>query len=129
MRRRYVIEYWILTLLTAPFISEAIQYIWGANPHQVVGLLEVYPITLIFSIVFSIPTLLLSLVSYYILSKCSVKWTISKAILITISVLGAYITLTTIVGMKSPDIAIAYSLTSLIVGLILKLKSTGISPN
>ena len=115
-----------MTLLIAPFTSQAIDYIFGINPHQVVGLLEVYPITLLFSIAFSIPTFLIYLTCFYFLSKQDINFAISKFILITVSVLGILITQTIIKGSMSRDIIIAYSVTALIVGLVLRLKETKI---
>ena len=109
MRRIYIIVHWALTLLIAPFISQAIDYIFGTNPHQVVGLLEVYPITLLFSIAFSIPTFLIYLTCFYFLSKQEVNSIVSKFILIAVSVLGIFITQTIIKGSMSQDIIIAYS--------------------
>ncbi len=123
MKRSYLIGHWVLTLLIAPFTSQAIQYIWGTNPHQVVGLLEIYPISLIFSIFFSLPTFLIYLACFYFLSKHEVKWTLSKLILISVSVIGVYITMTIIKGRMSQDIEIAYSFTALIVGLTLKIRT------
>ena len=125
-RKKYIIAHWALTLLIAPFTSQAIDYIFGANPHQVVGLLEVYPITLLFSIAFSIPTFLVYLTCFYFLSKQDINFAISKFILITVSVLGIFITQTIIKGSMSRDIIIAYSVTVLIVGLVLRLKETKI---
>jgi hypothetical protein len=122
MKRAYVIGHWVLTLLIAPFTSQAIEYIYGKNPHQVVGLLEVYPITLLFSIAFSIPTFLIYLTCFYFLSKQGVNFAVSKFILIAISVLGIFITQTIIKGTMSKDIIIAYSVTAIIVGLVLRLK-------
>jgi hypothetical protein len=127
MRKVYVIGHWVLTLLLAPLTSQVIQYIWGTNPHQVVGLLEVYPITLLFSIVFSLPAFLFYLTCFYFLSKQDINFTISKAILIAVSVLGIYITQTIIKGTMSRDIIVAYSVTSIIVGLILKLRKSKIN--
>ena len=126
MKRAYVIGHWVLTLLIAPFTSQAIQYIWGTNPHQVVGLLEVYPITLLFSIAFSIPTFLIYLTCFYFLSKQDINFAMSKSILITVSILGIFITQTIIKGSMSQDIIIAYSVTAFIVGLVLRLKETKI---
>lgn len=126
MRRAYVIGHWALTLLLAPLTSQAIQYIWGTNPHQVVGLLEVFPITLLFSIAFSLPTFLVYLTCFYFLSKQDMNFAISKVILIAVSVLGIYITQTIIKGTMSQDIIIAYSVTAIIVGLILRIKKTKI---
>ena len=127
MRRTYIIAHWALTLLIAPFISQAIDFIFGINPHQVVGLLEVYPITLLFSIAFSIPTFLIYLTCFYFLSKQDVNSIVSKFILIAVSVLGIFITQTIIKGSMSQDIIIAYSVTAFIVGLILRLKETKIN--
>jgi hypothetical protein len=128
MNRAYVIGHWVLTLILAPLTSQAIQYIWGTNPHQVVGLLEVYPITLLFSVAFSLPTFLVYLTCFYFLSKQHhIDFALSKAILITVSVLGIYFTQTIIKGTMSQDIIIAYSVTSIIVGLILKLRKSKIN--
>jgi hypothetical protein len=122
MKRSYVMGHLGLTLLLAPFTSQAIQYIWGTNPHQVVGLLEVYPITLLFSIAFSLPTFLVYVTCFYFLSKQNINFAISKVILIAVSVLGIYITQTIIKGTMSQDVIIAYSVTAIIVGLILRLR-------
>ena len=127
MRRTYVIGHWALTLLIAPFTSQAIQYIYGPNPHQIVGLLEVYPIALLFSIAFSLPTFLIYLTCFFFLLKQEVKWTISKLVLITVSVIGIYITMTIIKGSMSQDIIAAYSVTAFIVGLLLKIKKININ--
>ena len=126
MKRAYIIGHWALTLLIAPFTSQAIDYFYGTNPHQVVGLLEVYPITLLFSIAFSLPTFLIYLTCYYFLSKSNVNYRLTKFILIAVSVLGIFITQTIIEGSMSRDIIIAYSVTAFIVGLLLKLKETKI---
>jgi hypothetical protein len=124
MKRAYVILHWVLTILLAPLISQTINYIWGTTPHQVVGLLEVYPITLLFSMVFSLPTFLIYLTCFHFLARGDVNLVISKLILITVSVLGIIITQKIIKGSMSQDIVIAYSITAILVGLVLKLKAT-----
>lgn len=122
MRRIYVIGHWSLTLLLAPFTSQAIDLIYGKNPHQLVGLLEVYPISLLLSIAFSIPTLLVYIACFYFLTRQHMNFAVSKFILIAITVSGIYITQTIIDGSMSLDIIIAYAVTSIIVGLVLRLK-------
>jgi hypothetical protein len=122
MRSTFVIGHWVFTLLFAPLTSQVIGYFFGTDPHQVVGLLEVYPIVLVFSIVFSIPTLLIYLTGFYFLSKKDVNILVSKFVLIAVSVLGIFITQTIIKGSMSRDIIIAYAVTSVIVGLVLKLR-------
>jgi hypothetical protein len=122
MKRTYVIGHWVLTLLIAPFTSQAIDYFYGANPHQVVGLLEAYPISLLFSLAFSLPAFLVYLTCFYFLSKHDTNFLLSKFILIAVSVLGIFITQTIIKGSMSQDIIFAYSVTAIIVGLILRLR-------
>jgi hypothetical protein len=124
MKKAYVIGHWGLTLLLAPFTSQAIQYIQGANPHQIVGLFEVYPIATLFSIAFSLPAFLVYVTFFYFLSKQDINYAISKVILIAVSVLGIYITQTIIKGSMSKDIIIAYSVTAIVVGLILRIRKT-----
>ena len=127
MKRAYIIGHWALTLLIAPFTSQAIDYFYGTNPHQVVGLLEVYPITLLFSIAFSLPTFLIYLTCFYFLSKQDTNFLVSKFILIAVSVLGIIITQTIIKGSMSQDIIIAYSVTAVIVGVILRIRKPKIT--
>ncbi len=69
MRKIYPIGHWFLTILFAPFVEQAIIYLYTPKPHLVAGLVEVYPITLLFSITFSLPALLLSWVLFYSLTK------------------------------------------------------------
>ena len=126
MKKSYLIAHWVLTLLIAPFTSQAVEYIFGPNPHQVVGLLEVYPITFLFSIAFSIPTFLIYLTCFYFLSRQNINQVVSKFILIAVSVLGIFITQTIIKGSMSQDIIIAYSVTAFIVGLVLRLNEVNI---
>jgi len=118
----FVVAHWGLTILLGPFTSQALQYAFTPNPHQIVGLLEVYPISLAFSVAFSLPTFLVYLICFYFLSKKHSSPTLSKYILIAIAVTGVFVTMTIIKGSMSQDISLAYSLTALIVGLILKLK-------
>jgi hypothetical protein len=122
MKREYLLWHWALTLLIAPFTSQAIDLCYGRNPNQVVGLLEVYPITLLFSIFFSIPTFLVYLLCFYLLSNRKINFTISRLVLVAVSVIGIITTQTFISGSMSQVIIIAYSLTTILVGLFLKIR-------
>lgn len=122
MKKGYVLRHWILTLLVAPFTFQGIELVFGKDPHQIVGLLEIYPITLLFSIAFSLPTFLVYILCFHFLSRQKIKPALSKLILISASVLGIFITLTIIKGSMSKNIIITYTLTSVIIGLLLKLK-------
>lgn len=123
MRQSYLLYHWMITLLIGPLTSQALQFIFGKSPHQVVGLLEVYPISLLFSLIFSLPTFCIYVLCFYFLLKNNIHWAISKFVLIVISALGVFITMSIIKGSMSQEIAIAYSITSILAGLLLKLKS------
>lgn len=124
MRKSYLLVHWIFTLVLAPFVSHVLQYFLLPNPHQIGSLLEVYPITLPFSIVFSIPTLIVYLGVFYLLVKKPVSIFFAKCILMSTAALGIIITMTIIGGtMMSQQMAIDYSITSLIVGLLAPLQS------
>ncbi len=49
MNKNYAIKHWLTTLLLAPFLPSVYELIFKPISGQVVGLLEVYPITLVFS--------------------------------------------------------------------------------
>ena len=122
MRINYVIGHWALTILLAPFMSQILNYFYGKDPNQIVSLLEVYLITLLFSVAFSVPTFFIYFASFIFLSRQNVNFVIAKFILIAISVSGIYTTQIIIQGSMTQDIIIAYSSTTVIVGIILRLK-------
>jgi len=72
------------------------------------------------------PTFLIYLTCFYLLSKWDINIILSKLVLISISVLGIYITQTIIKGTMSQDIIVSYSVTAVVVGLILRLREVKI---
>ncbi len=127
MKGSYIFGHWVLTLLLAPFTSQALYYFISPNPHQIAGLLEVYPIVLAFSIVFSLPTFVVYLAFFYFLDRNHVRILLTKLILISIAVIGIYVTMTIMKGSMTNDIIAAYTLTALVVGIILRLKKKSMS--
>jgi len=122
MRKSYLLVHWIFTLVLAPFVSQMLQYFLLPNPHQIVGLVEVYPITLLFSIFFSIPTLTVYLGVFYLLVKKRVSILFAKCLLMSIAALGIIITMIIIGGSMSQQMAFDYAITSLIIGLVTPLR-------
>jgi hypothetical protein len=121
MKWSYAASHWLITLLLAPLTSQLIDNMFGKNPHRVVGLLELYPITLIFSVVLSLPTLCVYLIAFYFLSKTKTASILIKLILIAISVTGIFVTIMIIAGMMTTDVIVAYSVTAIIVGIVLRM--------
>lgn len=118
MNWSYLFKHWFGTLLIGPIIVDVIIYF---NYTKIGGLLEVYPIALIFSLIFSAPTYIIYGIIYYFLCQKNVKGLYSKIILIVIAVSGVHITTIIIKGNMMEDVAISYSISSIIIGLLFKL--------
>lgn len=117
----FLFKHWIFTLLLGPVISQLIMYIIVLHPNKIVGLLEVFPLAFIFSLLFSIPTYIIYASAYNYFSKKDLPILLSKFILISIVVSSIFITSYLIKGYMWLDIAISYSISSIISGLFFKL--------
>jgi hypothetical protein len=121
MNWSYLFRHWFLTLIIGPIISQIMMFFFNENSHQIVGLLEIYPISLIFGLLFSTPTYILYGILYHFLGSNHIKSNYAKVILITFSISGVIITTSIIKGYMMQDIAIAYSIASFITGFLIKL--------
>jgi hypothetical protein len=119
---KYIFSHWISTLLIAPFIVQLLMYLTRNNAHQIVGFVEVYPITLIFSLIFSFPTYLILAITDYLCFKKEFPEKRIKIILITIVLIGIIITFYSINIIRDLEMMVSYFLTSLATGIIIKLK-------
>jgi hypothetical protein len=117
----YLFKHWFSTILLGPIISQMITYFYDLDPHKIIGLLEAYPISLLFGLIFSSPTYLFYGVLYSFLARKNINPNYAKAILILFSVAGVIVTTSIIKGSMMLDIAISYSITSIITGLFFKL--------
>jgi uncharacterized membrane-anchored protein len=118
----FLFKHWFFTLLLAPAISQIISFIALLHSKLMFGLLEMYPIVLIISFVFSIPTYILYGFVYYYLANKSSSVLIAKSILIVLTIIGIYITLAIIDGTIALEIALSYSIASVLTGLLFKLE-------
>ncbi|MEK6495461.1 MULTISPECIES: hypothetical protein [Myroides] len=117
----YLLKHWASTLLIAPFIVQILMYISKNNAHQIVGLLEVYPITLIVSVVFSLPTYVIYGIIDYFAIKNSVSEKTNKYILICTALVGILFTFLILFKTNQLEIILGYGITSVFFGIILKL--------
>lgn len=117
----FLFKHWIFTLLLGPIISQLLMYSTVLHANKIVGLLEVFPIAFIFSLVFSIPTYIVYAFIYYYLFKKNLPILFTKCILILIAVSGIFITAALMKGYMWFDIAISYSISSIITGLFFRL--------
>lgn len=117
----FLFKHWFFTLLLGPIVSQLLMYITVLHSNKIVGLLEVFPIAFIFSLIFSIPTYSIYTFFYYYFSKKDLPVFLSKFILISLAVSGIFITSYLMEGYMWLDIAISYSISSIITGLFFKL--------
>ena len=111
---------WLLTLLLAPFVCAIINLIRQVE-GQIVTLLEVLPITLIFSFVFSLPTLLIGfLVNKFIINQHISLW-IQKFTNLIIAAIGLTCTLLIIKGSLMPTLIKTYIVSLCISAIALEM--------
>jgi hypothetical protein len=120
----YLFKHCGFTLLLGPIVSEILMYTTISQPNKIVSLLEVYPIAIIFSLFFSLPTYILYAFLYYYLARTNITLNFAKVILISFAVIGVISTTFIIKGSIMKDIAISYSIASIITGIFLQLKFT-----
>lgn len=121
MNFSYLFKHWFATLTLAPIISEIINLLFTPNSNKILGLLEVYPITVIFGFIFSVPTYIIYFLVYYFLGIKNINIKTSKLILITLAVIGIIVSFSITFNNREPEITIAYILSSIISGIIFKL--------
>ena len=120
MKNSYLLKHWLTTLIFAPFLPTIYEVLFGKIKGQVVSLLEVYPISILFSLVLSIPTLVLYFFIYrYLLSK-KINPNYCKIILTTLTVVGITITFLLLGGQMEMGLIFSYSITTIIAGFIYK---------
>ncbi|GGD32221.1 hypothetical protein [Flavobacterium orientale] len=122
MNWSYLFKHWFFTLLLGPVVSQIVMYVIDVSPGKIVGLLEVYPLSLLFGLFFSTPTYILYGLVYYFLARNNINLNLSKVILISLAVVGVITTTSIIKGSMMLDITISYSIASVITGLFFKLK-------
>ena len=117
----YLFRHWIFTLLLGPILFQSIIAINDLPNCQISSLLPMYPIAIIVGFAISIPTCIIYAFVYNYLSNRSIAVLYKKAILISIPVIGIFITMALIKGTIWFQVALSYSITSIIVGLFFRL--------
>ena len=121
MRNSYAIWHWVLTILISPFTICIFQNIvMRKSIDASFLLLGLYPYLILFGFAFSIPTLLIYLCCFYFLARSNIPVLLFKLMLIAVAVVGIIITISVVLEQMDLDSILPYSITALIVGLVLK---------
>ncbi len=121
MNWSYLFKHCFGTLLLGPLFSEIILIIYDVKPNNLFGLLELYPLSLLFSLIFSAPTYIIYALVYYCLAKFKIQVIYSKIILISLVVFGIIITTSLLKGSIMQDVLISYTIAAILLGFILNL--------
>ncbi|PKR81596.1 hypothetical protein CW751_03465 [Brumimicrobium salinarum] len=113
MNYSYFFKYWITILLVSPVLLFTYSLL-SSDKIDITFQLEAFSIFLIFSILFALPTVIISIGFFYFLNKKEIKTSFIKAIIITVTVLGTFLTLFLI----SSDIAFEYSVFYSIIAIL-----------
>jgi hypothetical protein len=116
-----MVYHWSLTLVFAPILVKCIDFLFNLEP-SIIGELSIYPVTFIFSILFSLPTMAVYSAWFFFIERHqkSIIWV--KTSLIIIAVLGIYLTFATIklnIGVSS---SYGYCITAIVIGYLERLK-------
>jgi len=122
MNQNYIFKHWLSTLVLAPFLPSVYELIFNPVSSQIVGLVEIYPVTLVFSFFFSLPTLLIYYFVFIFLQKKKTSLLLAKFILIALTIIGIIVTLLLFGGSLVPTLLFAYSLACILSGCLIKIK-------
>lgn len=124
MRWSYIFKHWGSTLLLGTTILTLVSGFKFLSPSEIGNALAWFVIYLIFSIIYSIPTLIIYLLVFYGLNNRNIdsKWI--KFILITITITGITLTTLLIDFSSLKNLTIYYSLSSLVTGILFKIQKT-----
>lgn len=121
MTRAYLFKHWVMTLILAPFLPAIYELFFDPIKGQVIGLLKVYPVIFIFSLVFSIPTLIIYHFVFSYLIKRQTNPALTKTILIILTILGITITILLIGGSLSTTLIYSFSIAACMAGVVIRI--------
>jgi len=124
MKWSYILKHWGCTLLLGTTILTLVSGFKFLSPSEIGNALVWFTIYLIFSIIYSIPTLIIYLLVFYGLINRNIdsKWI--KLILISVTIAGITLTTSLIDSDKLESLTIYYLLSAIVTGVLLKFEKT-----
>ncbi len=124
MNWSYIFKHWGCTLLLGTMILTLVSGFKFLSPSEIGDAFAWFSIYLIFSIIYSIPTLIIYLLVFYGLINRNIdsKWI--KLILISVTIAGITLTTSLIDSDKLESLTIYYSLSAVVTGILLKFERT-----
>ncbi len=121
MKFNYPLKHWLTTILLGPLFPIVFSLIFGEQYGQEENQIAFYPLFLLFSIAFSMPTIFMYYLIYYYLKTTDIKPTHLKLTVIIWTILGISMTFLFMGGKSTIYYIIIYSIAAIISGLIWKI--------
>lgn len=122
MANKYLLKLWIMTLLLGPFLFSLYE-LEPFKMDEVCDTIGIILIMIVFSIIFSLPTLLLALLVNFLTSNQQLKTWQFKLLSITIALIGLTVTLENTYGSVIPSLTYIYSISLLFSAAVLEYKN------
>ena len=122
MSNKYVLKLWLITIVCGPIIFIILES-FRKGRNQVIGLLELIPILIIFSVIFSIPSLIAALLLKKVFSNFDMPIWVWKSSVALSTIIGIVLTLTFIGGPLIPTLTLAYCISLFSSAIVLEIIS------
>ncbi len=123
MNRNYIFTHWAATLLIAPFLPTLYDFFFNPIKGEIIGLLDVYPIILLFSFILSLPTLIIYYFVFLYLMKRNANPVLTKVILIVLTIVGIAITILIIGGSLAMTLIYSFSISAFLTGILIRISN------
>lgn len=123
----YAFKHWGCTLLLGTTILILVSGFGFSSPSEIRDSLTWFIIYLISSALYSIPTLTVYVLVFFILIKRNINSRWIKSILISETIAGITLTTLLIDSSMLEDLTVYYSLSAVVIGVLLKLKKPDLS--
>ena len=122
MNIKYLIGLWILTTLLAPFVFSGYELLFEV-PGKVISPIEIYPVMIIFTALFSLPTVISAIVIIKLNKNFGLKNMTLKILIWILWLTGIVLSLQLLGGSIIPALTISFIAAAIISVLIIEIRT------
>jgi len=119
---KYLLKIWLSILFIAPFLADLTLILSRENSSKIGGLVEIFPLTFLLSLICSTPTFVILIITDYIMKHRNKDIRDIKFVLISFLTLGTITTFLTLFGSQDFEITFAYTFIALTSSIFYKLE-------
>jgi len=120
-----MLRHWFFTIVCGPIIFaiiNGVNYNWSSK--NLFDFFQLYPFTILMGLILSMPTYIFYILISFIFRNKNIKMIYERMILITIVIIGIFITTALINGIVWIDLAISYTISSIMAGIFFMMYFT-----